>query len=87
MGEVLAGLGAAQIGGATDANPHLPPACLEAVLAAYGGTQLGRQEIEGLLAEDLEGSLWPAALIEASRGPAPAAEALVRVVVGRRSAG
>ncbi|MDT8758665.1 terminase family protein [Sphingomonas psychrotolerans] len=74
--------GAAQSGGATDANPHLPPAYLEAVLAAYGGTHLGRQEIEGLLAEDLEGSLWPAALIEASRGSAPAAEALVRVVVG-----
>jgi hypothetical protein len=74
--------GAARTGGATGANPHLPDAYLEAVLAAYGGTRLGRQEIEGLLAEDLEGSLWPAALIEASRGAAPAADALVRVVIG-----
>lgn len=74
--------GAARTGGATGANPHLPDAYLEAVLEAYGGTRLGRQEIEGLLAEDLEGSLWPAALIEACRGAAPAAEALVRVVIG-----
>jgi predicted phage terminase large subunit-like protein len=79
---VLAGARAARTGGATGANPHLPDAYLEAVLAAYGGTRLGRQEIEGLLAEDLEGSLWPAALIEACRGAAPAAEALVRVVIG-----
>jgi phage terminase large subunit-like protein len=74
--------GAAVSGGATGANPHLPEAYLEAVLAAYGGTRLGRQEIEGLLAEDLEGSLWPGALIEACRGAAPAADALVRVVIG-----
>ncbi len=74
--------GAAQTGGATGANPHLPAAYLDAVLAAYGGTRLGRQEIEGLLAEDLEGTLWPVKVIEASRGAAPAAEDLVRVVIG-----
>ncbi|WP_162254665.1 DNA-packaging protein [Sphingomonas sp. Root241] len=39
---------------------------------------------EGLLAEDLEGPLWPVKLIEASRGAAapPAVEDLVRVVIG-----
>jgi phage terminase large subunit-like protein len=69
-------------GGASGANPHLPAAFLDAVIAAYGGTSLGRQEIDGLLADDVEGSLWPAARIEACRGAAPAADSLVRVVIG-----
>jgi phage terminase large subunit-like protein len=69
-------------GGRTGDNPHLPPAFLAAVERAYGGTRLGRQEIEGVLIEDVEGSLWPAALVERCRGPAPAADALRRVVIG-----
>jgi len=72
----------AETGGATRRNPHLPAAFVDAVTAAYGGTALGRQEIDGVLAAEVRGSLWPAALIEASRGAAPDAAALVRVVIG-----
>jgi phage terminase large subunit-like protein len=69
-------------GGPTGDNPHLPAAFLSAVERAYGGTRLGRQEIDGVLLADVAGSLWPAALIERCRGPAPAVDALRRVVVG-----
>jgi len=33
----------------------------------YGGTRLGRQELDGELVEDVEGSLWPRELIERCR--------------------
>lgn len=79
---ILAGSGVVTTGGASGANPHLPEAFLAAVADAYGGTLLGRQEIDGVLTEDLEGTLWPAALIEACRGAPPRAEALRRVVIG-----
>jgi phage terminase large subunit-like protein len=60
----------------------LPPAFLAAIDGAYGGTRLARQEIDGVLLEDVPGSLWPAALVERCRGAAPAEGALRRVVVG-----
>jgi phage terminase large subunit-like protein len=69
-------------GGPTGDNPHLPETFIAAIDGAYGGTRLGRQEIDGVLREDVAGSLWPAALIERSRGAAPAKDALRRVVVG-----
>jgi phage terminase large subunit-like protein len=70
-------------GGPTTANPHLPAAFLAAAQAAYGGTRLGRQELDGEWIEDVEGSLWPLALLDACRdaGPPPR-EDLVRVVIG-----
>ena len=80
--QILAGEGVVLTGGATGANPHLPDAYLDAIMAAYAGTALGRQEIDGVLAEDVEGTLWPAALIEACRGAAPPDETLRRVVIG-----
>jgi len=67
-------------GGATRANGHLAPGFVAAVERQYGGTRLGAQEIEGLLPREHEGSLWPWALIEASRRTVPTT--LVRVVVG-----
>ena len=67
-------------GGPTRANPHLPPAFLLAVEASYGGTRLGAQELEGELLGDVEGSLWPAALIERCRAGAPVE--VRRVVIG-----
>jgi len=35
--------------------------------ATYGGTRLGRQELDGELIADVEGSLWPRELIERCR--------------------
>jgi phage terminase large subunit-like protein len=67
--------------GRTDENPHLPADFREAVTEMYGGTRLGRQELEGLLLEELEGALWTREMIEGSRqgGALPRFE---RVVVG-----
>ena len=67
-------------GGASHANPHVAADFLDAVEAAHGGTRFGRQEIEGLLVDDLEGALWTRALIERSRASPP--HAFRRVVIG-----
>ncbi len=65
---------------ATSANAlHLAPAFLSEVLARYGGTRLGRQELEGEIIEDRPDALWSRAVIEAAREQA--APPLVRVVV------
>jgi phage terminase large subunit-like protein len=66
--------------GRTRDNPFLPAVFVDHVEDAYGGTALGRQELDGEMIEDLAGALWSRALLEACRGAAP--DALVRVVVG-----
>lgn len=81
LGRLLRAAGTVKTGGATGANPHLAPGFVAAVEEAYAGTRLGRQEIEGVLLTDREGSLWPAALVERCRGVADAAGRR-RVVVG-----
>jgi phage terminase large subunit-like protein len=50
----------------------------------FGGTRLGRQELDGEMLLDVEGALWTRALIERCRlaGPAPDRAALARVVIG-----
>ena len=53
--------------GATEQNPHLPPAFVAAMIDAYGGTRIGRQELDGELIDDVEGTLWPRSLIERCR--------------------
>jgi phage terminase large subunit-like protein len=82
LGRILAAPDTVLSGGRTGDNPHLPEAFLAAVESAYGGTRLGRQEIDGELLADVAGSLWPAALLERCRGAAPGEDALRRVVVG-----
>jgi len=58
--------------GRTRANPHLPKAFVAGVTALYGGTRLGRQELEGEILEDVEGALWTRELVERCRGAPPA---------------
>jgi phage terminase large subunit-like protein len=53
--------------GRTDDNPHLPADFREAVTALYAGTRLGRQELDGLLLEDLPGALWTREMLEKAR--------------------
>ena len=53
-------------GGATAANPHLPPAFIDAVTDLYAGTHLGAQELEGRMLPPA-GALWTRAMIEACR--------------------
>lgn len=68
--------------GRTPDNPHLPRSFVTAMIATYGGTRLGRQELDGEMLADAEGALWSRALIEACRAPAEAIEKPVRVVIG-----
>ncbi|MCB2110646.1 DNA-packaging protein [Albidovulum sp.] len=64
----------------TEANrAYLAASFLEEVRTRYGGTRLGRQELEGLLIEDVEGALWTTATIDGCRSGPP--EALSRIVV------
>ena len=56
----------------TEANrANLAASFLEEVRARYGGTRLGRQELEGVLIEDAEGALWTSARLEAGRLDTP----------------
>ena len=69
--------------GRSKENVHLPEDFLREMDSLYGGTRMGRQELDGELIEDVEGALFPRGLLERARhdGPAPA-EWMVRVVVG-----
>lgn len=67
-------------GGRTKDNVSLPANFVDVMTATYGGTRLGRQELDGELIADVEGSLWPRELIERARAPFP--EDFDRVVVG-----
>ncbi|MAB10711.1 MAG: ATP-binding protein [Hyphomonas sp.] len=46
---------------------HLAPGFLSAMEAAYGGTRLGRQELEGRIVEDPEGALFLRSRIDEAR--------------------
>jgi phage terminase large subunit-like protein len=64
----------------TEANAaNLAGSFLAEVRARYAGTRLGRQELDGVLLEDVEGALWTLAMLEAAR--VERAPALDRVVV------
>ncbi len=77
--------------GATEANrAHLASSFLEEVRGRYGGTRLGRQELDGELLEETEGALWSlATLEEAGRRVAPEMDRIVVAVdppaTGRRT--
>ncbi len=52
----------------TEANrANLAASYLEEVYARYGGTRTGRQELDGVLVEDVDGALWTTATLEAAR--------------------
>ena len=64
----------------TEANKaHLAASFLEEVKVRYGGSSLGRQELEGVLVEEVEGALWTAAMLDRVRVSEPGR--LSRVVV------
>ena len=51
--------------GATVENlPNLGPIAVAELQSRYGGTRLGRQELEGEMLEDVEGALWTWSMIE-----------------------
>lgn len=51
----------------TSDNPYLPDDIKAELYKDYGGTRLGRQELEGLLIEDVEGALWSAEQLDRDR--------------------
>jgi phage terminase large subunit-like protein len=70
--KLVAAPGTAVTRAPTSANRmHLAEGFLEKVTARYGGTSLGRQELDGEFVLDLEGALWTRATLEAARDPAP----------------
>lgn len=67
-------------GGTLDNIRNLPHEFIDGVIAMYGETRFGRQELEGILIDDVEGALWSRDLLEARRSASP--PAMKRVVVG-----
>jgi len=76
--------------GRTSENINLDEKFVEVMTATYGGTRIGRQELDGEFLEDVEGALWTREVIEKSRveAIAPGASAadgrgeFDRIVVG-----
>ena len=60
---------------------NLAPAFLDAIVARYEGTALGRQEIDAELLEEADGALWKRATIRAALIAAGDAPEMKRVVV------
>ena len=70
--EILADPGTVVSHAGTEANrANLAPGFIERLEARYGGTRLGRQELEGELIRDVEGALWTRAMIDPGRQAAP----------------
>jgi phage terminase large subunit-like protein len=79
---IMAAKGTVETRGGTRDNPHLPAAFVEEMEASYGGTRLGRQELDGELVDELERGLWSRAMLEAARvaaGPAAVRRMVVAV--------
>ena len=65
-----------------DNRAHVPRQYIAAMTDLYGGTRLGRQELDGELIEELAEPMWPRDVIEACRAELPEPEALGPVVIG-----
>jgi phage terminase large subunit-like protein len=58
-------------GGASWANPHVAEAAVAELVAEHKDTRFGRQELEGVLIEDVDGALWTRETIEKARVAIP----------------
>ena len=72
----------AETHGRSDENLHNPASYRAWCREMYGGTRLGRQELDGLLLDDFEGALWSRELIEQARAAQGCGRRLARVLVG-----
>ncbi|MEM8790795.1 MAG: terminase family protein [Pseudomonadota bacterium] len=54
-------------GGTAENLANLAPKFLESLEARYGGTALGRQELDGEIVRETKGALWTRKMIEAAR--------------------
>lgn len=48
-------------------NPHIAKKAVARLEARYGGTRLGRQELDAEILDDVEGALWSHEMIDANR--------------------
>ena len=81
MAEARGGAVAVARGRTADNAGVLPPTYYEAMLDQFGGSSLGRQELDGELLDEVDGALWSRALLERCRDEvAPAGR--VRTVIG-----
>lgn len=69
-------------GGTEDNVMNLPSAFINVMNADYGGTRLGRQELDGELIEELEGALWTRVMIEGCRVGSDETFKTTRIVIG-----
>ena len=70
-----------------DNSANLDPATLRYLQTKYGGTTLGRQELDAELLEDVDGALWNRAMLEAVRVSPDVDRPMRRVVVAVDPAG
>jgi phage terminase large subunit-like protein len=63
-----------------DNAANLAAPFLKQIEESYGGTRLGRQELEGEVLEDIPGALWQRSVIDETRRPEAPAE-LQRIIV------
>jgi len=63
-------------------NPHLEQHIRDALEETYGGTQLGQQELMGLVMEQDENALWTRSMLDAARVRPDDRPDLVRIAVG-----
>ncbi len=63
-------------------NPFIAQQVREELYETYGGTYLGRQELDGLLIAEAQGALWKLAWIDEHRTAVTERPDLARVVVG-----
>lgn len=66
-------------GSTFDNAANLPDSVVDELREIYGGTNVGRQELEGQILEEAEGALWKRAMLEALR--VKQAPNLTRIVV------
>lgn len=82
MRRVKAAGGLRETLGRTRDNPWLPGSFVEAMLAEFSGTRLGRQELDGEMIDDVEGALWTRDRLETCRVAKRDLPEFERVVVG-----
>lgn len=81
MYRVMAMAGFVETRGKTAENPFVAEGFAAAMLGDYGGTRLGRQELDGEMIDDHDGALWTRGTLEACRIAPGDAPVLTRVVV------
>lgn len=78
--ELMADPSTAVTRGSTFENAgNLPRSFMDQVVRKYGGTRIGRQELEAEILDDVPGALWSRGIIEKAR--VRTAPALVRIVI------